>query len=317
MRYLSIFLIFILSVSDIKGDILGKELYSGVYLGGYASFDYVHKKDEDIFKIDELALILYGEFDKFDFLSEFENEGFYEKKAGFQKEESINEKIHIERAYITCYFDNNDILRVGKFNSKIGFWNQMPINVLRPTISSPYLVKRMFPKFTTGFLYSKNFDKSIKNLSFTFQHNKDLDGSYNNFNLDRHYGISLDFEISSIDFRAGGGYFRYEGFNNRYFFASFDKSGESFEWLGEFAIRIKSDDVYMHDFYIQNIWHIVNKIDIVSRGEHYEDENFAFSEFVGVLGLVFRPKENIALKGEFEAHTHISNRFLLSFSIMF
>ncbi len=312
MLFLSFF--YVKSYSEI-----GREIFDGIYLGGYASVDYIHKEDNDILAVDELAAIFYGEFDRFDFLGEFENEGLYKRVFGSLDSETVQKTIHIERAYITYYFDNGDYLRVGKFNSKIGFWNQMPINVLRPTTSSPYLVNRMFPKFTSGFLYTKEINNNyFKNISFTLQNNNDIDGDYNNFDLNRHYAVSLDMNHWDTSFRFGGGYFRYKNnFDNRYLFASFKTQGDIFDWLGEFAIRIKSDDVYMHDFYLQNIWHFKDKEDFVSRIEHYEDENFYFSEFVYVGGVVYRPKSNVALKAEFEAHTYLSNRFLFSFSVMF
>ncbi len=298
---------------------LGKEIKnSGIYLGGYFSIEYYDEKNKKTFEIDDIDLITYGEFEKFDFLSELELSDSYKKVSGEESFEETHKKIHIERLYITYYFENDDTLNIGKFNSEIGFWNTIPINVLRPTTSSPHLVTNMFPKFTTGLSYKKNISgKYLQDIIFTFQNSEDIGESYNNFPLKKHYAIGFDFEEDFYRLRAGGGYFRYEKKDNRYLFAAFKKEGEKFDWQGEWALRIDDKKRYLHDFYIQNIWHTYEKFDTVFRVERYKDTVLYFKEWNFTAGGIYRPWPNLVIKGEFERHTHTNNRFSFSLSMMF
>ena len=301
---------------------LGKEIKdTGIYIGGYFSVEYYDEREKNTLEIDDIDLITYGEFENFDFLSELELSDSYKKIFSKETEdnEEIHKKIHIERVYFTYYLENGDFINIGKFNSDIGFWNQIPINVLRPTTSSPHLVTDTFPKFTTGISYTKCMEKShFKNIVVTLQHNEDIGKSYNNFPIKRHYGVTLKYSRSGIDFKTGGGYFRYSKNNdNRYAFASFKKEGEKFDWQGEWALRINDESVYINDFYLQNIWHAFEKFDSVFRIEKYRHDKDYFKEWNFTIGGVYRPATNIVIKGEYEKHTKTSNRFSLSFSMMF
>ncbi|NPA81351.1 MAG: hypothetical protein GXO31_01955, partial [Epsilonproteobacteria bacterium] len=243
----------------------------------------------------------------------------YKKVIGEEHFEETHKKIHIERLYITYYFENDDMLNIGKFNSEIGFWNTIPINILRPTTSSPHLVTNMFPKFTTGLSYKKNINGTyLQDLIFTFQNNEDIGKSYNNFPLKKHYSLGFDFENSYFQLRCGGGYFKYEKDNkNKYYFAAIKQEGIKFDWQAEWALRINDENIYLHDFYLQNIWHTLQKFDTVFRVEKYKDDILYFKEWNFTVGGIYKPLPNIVIKGEYERHTVTNNRFAFSFSMMF
>ena len=44
---------------------------SPIYLGGYISLDYQNADDENRLRIDDFALMIYGDYDKFSFMSDF------------------------------------------------------------------------------------------------------------------------------------------------------------------------------------------------------------------------------------------------------
>jgi hypothetical protein len=54
------------------------------------------------------------------------------------------------------------------------------------------------------------------------------------------------------------------------------------------------------------------------RLEAYDDEELATKELVSLIGYVYRPFGNMALKGEYVSHTKLDeDRFVASFSVMF
>ncbi len=184
---------------------------SPMIVGGYISSVYEHNKHSRYVDIDDVALLVYGEYDHFDFLAEFETAHLYKKQNGEYPDESISTTIHTERFFGDYYMNDNERLRLGKFNSDIGFWNQMPINVLRDTSSSPHLVNDFFPKLTTGINYEiRQMSGTLNRISLTLQNNNDLDIGYNNLNADRHYALACDIVDQEILWRFGGGYFRYQ-----------------------------------------------------------------------------------------------------------
>ena len=84
--------------------------------------------------------------------------------------------LYIERLYVDYTLNENYMIRVGKFNSPIGYWNLVPINVLRDTSSHPITSDILFPEFTTGALATfSHYDTGEIKVDVTLQNNTDLD----------------------------------------------------------------------------------------------------------------------------------------------
>lgn len=293
---------------------------SPVTLGGYVSSNYVIEKENSYFKIDDIAFLAYGEFDRFDFLAEFEIVDLYKKQTSGSSHESRGE-LHIERLYGDYFFTENRRLRVGKFNSDIGFWNQMPINVLRDTTSSPRLTYDFFPKLTTGTNYEiRPRQGDISRISVTLQHNNDIDKNYNNFELDRHYSVALDLKKSEILWRLAGGNFRYADTREVFYLLGGLKL-ERQQWGGLIESVLRHDGSNhenSYDLYAQGVWHCKPKHDAILRAEVEKIPLSEDRDTSMMVGYTYRPLENVALKAEYEAHEEsLLNRWLFSFSVLF
>lgn len=292
-----------------------------LYLGGYLSSTYTSTKHADIIDIDDIALLAYGEFDHFDFLAEFEAPDVYHKERGIQRDESTNTTFHAERLYGDYFFGTNERLRLGKFNSDIGFWNQMPINVLRDTTSSPNLVKDFFPKLTTGLHYESRLPSGvIDRVSVTVQNNKDLDSGYNNFNFDRHYGAAADIRHNDGLWRFGGGYYRYGSAKEAlYCLGAYKLERKGWKLLIESVLRRNGDDARIfYDIYAQGVWHIRSRHDLIVRTEAEKIPDSTTRDGNLIIGYTYRPFSNMALKSEYEAHQNSAlNRAFLSLSVLF
>ena len=158
-----------------------------IYIGGYISTDIRSRDDETRYRIDDLAFLGYGNYGKFSYMAELEFKEFYAvtvNKDG-NSSTSTDTSLHTERLYLDYTFNENYMLRGGKYNSPIGFWNLLPINVLRDMSSTPYSSNIIFPRFTTGFAakYSSFNDNELQ-VDVMIQHNNDLDSSYNNYQMD-------------------------------------------------------------------------------------------------------------------------------------
>jgi hypothetical protein len=291
-----------------------------IYLGGYLSIWSNLQENRQTIEVDELALMLYGEFDRWGFMSELEMDEPYTKSFGQVSEETIHSHLHIERLNITYYMSDYSEIMVGKFFSEVGFWNPSAINVLRDTTSDPHFIEMIFPEMTTGVLY-KVFGEQYT-FYMTLQHNRGIDAVYNNFIVERHYAMALSLEDDLDEWRIGGGWFVEENHNqSRYITLGYRSNQPSWTWMVESAIRKTGHiDKLLYDIYGQGVWHILPHRDLVVRLEHYQDDqekSQVSDEQSAILGYTYRPFPYMALKGEVALYAHQASRWLFSFSMMF
>lgn len=298
-----------------------------LYAGGYVSFEYENiNEGRETVKLDELAVMLYGETERFDYMMEMEaNDIYSEVLNGPDQNESVNFHLHIERLYMD-YKQENYTLRAGKFNSLIGFWNRVPINVLRDTTSNPEIVQYLFPRFTTGVniaYHLEGWDEDILNIML--QETKDLDAYvndvfYNNMDINRHYGVGLEIGSGSTVYRFNTGTFRLRDGEVRYYIAgAFSYEESRFRLQGEAGMQFDEDGLtipYMG--YVQGTYRIVDGQEAVVRVESYDDRVRSMHDTFGVMGYIWRPIFPVAIKGEYQIHRQNDyNKFLFSVSMMF
>lgn len=292
-----------------------------VIVGGYFSSEYGVGRDSRYYGIDDIAVMTYGEFERFGFLAEFEASDFYAKETGLYPHESSNTTFRIERLYGDYHFDDDRRIRIGKFNSDVGFWNQMPINVLRETTSSPSLVKDFFPKLTSGVHYEvQKTGNGLKRMSMTLQHNDDIDADYNNFNVDRHYAVGFDLGTEKSLWRFGGGYFRYVDIREAvYALGAYRGEYKQWNFLLESVLRREMEEGGLsYDVYAQGAWHFQPKHALIFRAEVEKEPLTEIHDKSALFGYTYRPLPNVALKGEYQ--THEENRldlWVFSFSLLF
>jgi len=307
MQIIFIFLLFISAAIAQENQIDSYNLGEGtqigklpIYLGGYFSTDYRNMNGDNRYRMDDIALLSYGNYKKFSYMAEFEYKDFYIlSENGGKYSTQKNTSLHTERLFVDYNMDENYLLRVGKYNSPIGYWNLLPINVLRDTTSSPISTTILFPKFTTGAMASySTYGKGNFKLNVMLQHNNDLDFNYNNYNIDEHYGLGLVYERDTWSFKLNLGEFDGLFVNNKsqtlyYYMASAKYETEKFQIMSEIGSQ-KSAKKYTTRYagYLQGLYHINEK-------------------HAAVMRLV-------SIKTEYQLHSiKKNNQFLLSLSVLF
>jgi len=288
-----------------------------LYLGGYFSVMGSKSEKSEVLKVDETALMLYGEFDRYSFFSELEMWEPYAKRFGEMGDEKVQTRVFIERLFFTYYIDDNSEIMVGKLFSQIGFWNTFAINVLRDTTSDPNFIENIFPEMTTGVVYSRFFDSVL--LQTTLQHNPGLDDQYNNFKTDRHYALALTFDNGVREWKTGLGWFEErKGDNSFYATLGYRRFFSDITVMAESAVRKSNEnDKLYYDIYAQGVWHYKPRHDLVLRIEEYKDSTAPKREREAVVGYTYRPHHYMAVKCEYDIYEKRADRWLISFSMMF
>jgi hypothetical protein len=296
------------------------------YLGGYISLDYRNMGNENRYRADDIALLGYGSYGKFSYLAEFEFAGFYVRtnKAG-ENTVQKDTRIHPERLYVDYNLNENYIFSLGRINSDIGFWNLLPINVLRQTSSSPIAPSILFPKYTTGITASyTNFSNAEIKTNVIIQNNNDLDDDINNYKVGKHYGAGITYAKDDYTIKFNSGYFHIE--NNilpenglYYFLFSYKYDTEKYQFLGEIGSQESNNgSTIPYAGYIQGLYRFTQKHIGVLRVESYDDRQLQKSDDIGILGYTYRPSYPVAIKSEYQFHSlHQENLFLFSISVLF
>jgi len=301
-----------------------------LYIGGYFSADYRNIDDENRYRLDDLALLAYGNYDKFSYMTEIEYKDFYVQTRNPQSKNtpssSQDRTLYIERLYLDYNLDESFSFRVGKYNSPIGFWNLLPINVLKETTSSPMLITMIYPTFTTGLgaAYS-NYGSGEFKVNLLFQNNNDIDADYNNYKTDKHYGVGISYELNNYTLKMNGGYFhkndnKVELDSLYYLLLSAKYETDDYQILSELG-RQESKDVVTtsHAAYIQGLYRFTQQHIGIVRVESYEtNAKRALDEEMTVIGYTYRPLYPIAIKSEYQIHKDQDmNQILLSLSVLF
>lgn len=295
-----------------------------LYVGGYISTDIEVKEYENRYRLDDIAVLLYGGYSKFSYLAEFEFKDFYTyidtKDTSYSEQDR---SIHTERLYFDYNHDENFALRLGKYNSNIGFWNLLPINVLRETTSSPKSTYLIFPKFTTGVDASYNsYSDGVFSINTTLQNNKSIDDGYNNYNIDEHYALGVAYEFDEYTLKLNGGYFHsYDEDISEYYYMllSGRYESEKVQVLAEFGSqRDNGNFSTKYAGYVQGVYRFTEKHIGIMRIESFQDVRNDKQDNMAIFGYTYRPLYPIAFKGEYQFHkVDDDNVFLFSFSVLF
>lgn len=297
-----------------------------LYIGGYFSLDYRNKDTENRYRLDDIAILGYGNYEKISYMAEFEFKEFYtltETNATYSTQQ--DRSLHTERLYVDYNFNENYMLRVGKYNSQVGFWNLLPINVLRDTSSNPISTDILFPKFTTG-LYASytSYNEGELKIDTMLQHNDDFDTSYNNYTLDEHYALGIGYVKDDAEIKVNVGMFdRYLPNHNTqnlyYVLASLKYETQSYKIMSEIGTQHSSDAfTTRYAGYLQGVYYFNEEHAGIVRLESYDDKQNQQKDDFAVFGYTYRPLYPVALKAEYQLHTlHEEDQFIFSFSVLF
>lgn len=293
-----------------------------LYVGGYFSLDYKYMDDESRYRVDDVAVLAYGGYDKFSYMAELEFKELYVESEHESKE---NTHLYVERLYLDYNLNESTLLRMGKYNSPIGFWNMLPINVLRETSSSPMSTYLVFPKFTTGVngSYTSYSEGELK-IDLMLQYNEDIDDDYNNYELDEHYGFGISYEKDEYAFKLNGGSFHnisddVEPLNLYYALVSLKYEDEKYQLLSELGSQKSSSMVTTkYAGYIQCLYRFTEQHIGILRLESYDDMVHDVNDKMAIVGYTYRPSYPIAIKSEYQFHSlEEENQFLFSISVLF
>ncbi len=296
------------------------------YVGAYMSLDYKNMTNENIYRIDDLAVLGYGDYDKFSYMAEVEYKEFLSKTyKGDESYISRDMQLHIERVYIDYNYNENYMFRIGKYNSPIGFWNLLPVNVLKQTTSNPISTNIIYPKFTTGGgLSYSSFNEGELKIELLLQESVDLDDEYNNYKINQHYGISTLYEKDEYSLKFNSGYFhRIEDNISEdklyYLLLSAKYETENYQLLSEIGYQQSSTQITTpYAGYIQWLYRFTEQHLGALRFEAYDDNMNKKKDEIGILSYTYRPSYPIAIKSEYQLHSiSQENQILFSFSVLF
>lgn len=298
-----------------------------LYLGGYISLEYKNQEHKKSYSLDDVALLGYGSYAKFSYMAEFEFQDLYLKTStnGSSKVEH-DTSLHVERLYGDYTFNENYMLRLGKYNSPVGFWNLTPINVLRDTTSNPESTLLLFPKFTTGLLGKYvTYAHDTWQIDVMGQYNASLDNdTYNNYLIDEHFGLGVTYTKDDLNLKLNLGTFRNIPLHaipeHRYYaVASMLYEKAKYKIMGEFGTqKLKKSFVTKYAGYLQGSYLFAPKHTAIMRFESYQSEDLKKKDSMAIVAYIYRPFYPIAFKAEYQLHSlHNENQALFSFSMMF
>lgn len=296
-----------------------------IYLGGYFSVDYRKQDEEDRYRVDDIAFMSYGGNNTLSYMVELEFKEFYvETHDNDGKRTERDHKLYIERLYLDYTLNDTMKLRLGKFNSPVGYWNLMPINVLRETTSSPISTEIIYPRYTTGVDFSyRSFNENEIALDLILQDNTPIDDEYNNYDVDKHYGIGLSYGDGSYELKVNGGYFskrdHHRGVDDFvYGLLSAKYEQEMYQILAEVGMQESKDHDKNYAAYLQGLYRFTPKHIGVLRLESYKDDLLDSNDNIAIFGYTYRPLFPVALKLEYQQHTRANtNQLIFSFSVLF
>ena len=290
---------------------------SSVNIGGYLDIAY-DKENKDKFLFNDIALLFSTRHERFDILGEVELSPIYlDGRSNESPDEDID--INVERLQLNYALNDKQNFQIGRFKSDIGYWNQAPILILQNTTTKPHIVGNFFPEATTGVLYRYNINDE-NSLSFTFQDNADIFHQDGISNVKKHKGLTYYGTNNDLSWCFSLGEYKednelkanYIGIGAKYDVDEFDIQAEFFVQDSEIS------EEKPFSAYLQPTWHFKEKHDAVIRFESYKDNILDVKEEIYLLGYVYRPNSNIALKGEYIYHIKLPlNHFVYSLSVLF
>ncbi len=296
-----------------------------IYIGGYFSVDYRKSDDEQRYRIDDIALLSYGGNSTLSYMLELEYKELYvHTQNGSDSTVERDTHLYIERAHLDYNINEHFRLRLGKYNSPIGFWNLVHINVLRETTSNPVSSYILYPMFTTGANLTYNsFHKAAWRIDLIAQRGKAIDNGYNNYAIDRHFGVGITYEKEDFTCKISGGYFRQLQHRDDpdIYYALIAAKYETDTYAVKTELGSQRSDKEVttaYAGYLQGAYYFTERHIGIARLEAYQNDLLDESDRFVILGYTYRPLYPVALKSEYQWHTRYrDNKLLLSLSVLF
>ncbi len=298
-----------------------------IYVGGYFSLDYRNRDDEQRYRVDDIAFLSYGGNETLSYMLELEYKELYVYTTeGGDSTVERDTHLYVERVHLDYNINDHYRLRAGKYNSPIGFWNLLHINVLRETTSNPVSSYILYPMFTTGAnLTYKTFRHAAIDVDLILQRGRAIDNGYNNYAIDRHIGVGLSYEKEDFTCKMSMGYFRntkhQQGGVRTLYYALIAARYERDRYAIQAELgsqRSNEDFTTTYAGYLQGVYRFNERHSAIARFESYQNDLINDKESFFLLGYTYRPLYPVALKSEYQWHTHSrNNQLIFSFSVLF
>ncbi len=297
-------------------------------LGGYASASYDNLRAEPArADLDHLSAFLWWDSEqRWKFFSELDYENVVASRPAQREDE--DRYLALERLYVDYAVTDTNTLRIGKFLTPIGRWNEIHAAPLVWTTSRPQLTSAAYPANVTGVMLRGNMP-GTSGAQYTiygsngheWRANPDQDPFYEAI------GTRLSLPLSP-DLTIGFSYANFEQKN-----ASEEKKnliGADFVWTyrrselsGEGIYRFSENGKPWDERggYLQLALPLTQRLYAVGRFESFRQAQEDAATQLWVTGLNFRISRALVVKAEWIGGKHniigAQEGFLSSFSVMF
>ncbi len=308
----------------------------GFRVGGYTSMDlHVPRTEPTRLNWNELSMIVtWDQNSRIKFFGEIdlENPASYTHGQGLDFRDAY---INPERLYFDLNINENANLRLGRFLTPLGRWNQLHASPLVWTASRPLATTELFPSFTSGVQLFGNLPFQERSLDYQLYsatmnaqpesrgetEYKDAHGARialnNVFNFtDENAGLNtIGLNYSSYrEEQSGGPKYRLLGVDFLLEFNRWELSGEAYTRKAEHGRTGGSGSYLQSAFFIKNDWYWITRLESLHQPAAPNAERW-------VLGITKRLKPNQLLKFEVVGgngeYDDVPRGFATSFAMMY
>lgn len=305
---------------------------TGIRLGGYLAIDLEKPAAEDpSLTFDDLSLFVFGDVRRHGrFFIEIEDTKFWQVQNGHSV---VQHHIDLERLYFDYLHSDALKVRVGKFLTPVGTWNEIHPDPLTWTVSRPLASYATFPTFVTGVAVSGVIARETHDVEYDVfaQANECIDCTTGERHTERLLGGRIRWKWNTFQVGLPVVHFVDRDTAAVTTFTGADMLSQAgpVELRGEATIggvRIPSDAGTRLEYawYLQASYAVTDRHAVVVRGERarspYQDPWSAWS-----AAGVYRPKSAMSFKLEFQqraGHFPVEEggrgrRVLASFGVLF
>jgi len=254
-----------------------------------------------------------------------------------------NSEVDLERLYADYRATRNVNVRLGKFLTPVGHWNQIHADPLVWTVDRPLVTAAPFARHATGAQFYGNMDAGGKSLDYSLfvddselldpdqkkelAFEDDVSGISLRNAFDRAAGLSARLHLLDDSLQIGASYLRMTMYQQP---ARSDLYGLDALWnvgRAEFSSELIYRDnagASSHDEYggfVQAVVPLAARLYAIGRYEHYKPGVLPHAADIGEVGLTYRPHDAVSLKLDYREGQHNAvvapDGWLASLAILF
>jgi len=283
---------------------------SRLRLGGYSSIEFEDAENKDgKIVFEDFSIFIYGDIgEKTSVFSEFENSKFLEIEEDGKT--TTKENWQIERLYIDHLYKEKLNIRVGKFLTPIGSWNELHADPLTWTVSRPLVTYAAFPEFITGIQLFGDLTRGEQDLTYslTIQNNESINERTGFHKTHLFYSARLKWLASpSLEIGIPIAYYTELYLNDKIYL-----TGLEFTYRHK-DLKVSSELTYSridlkdngwtreYGYYLQGTHPVLrDNIFLVLRHEYFRARSSAGKYKALSIGAVYKPVAQVVFKVEYK-----------------